>query len=253
MGASMASFEDRLKDVRGRIADAARRSGREPSTVTLVAVTKTHPAETLRPAYENGLRDFGENRVQEALPKQAALPPDIRWHLIGQLQTNKINKIPGRFVLVHSVDSVSLAKAMSDRFAAEPQDILLEVNTSSEASKSGVSPAGAVQAVGELLSLPHLRLRGLMTVGPLTDVEAKQREAFRTLKGLFDDVRARGQAGSRFDILSMGMSSDFEAAIEEGATLVRVGTALFGQRPNLLNAPRQPSAGGVNETPSSQS
>jgi len=227
----MSPFEDRLKDVRGRIADAARRSGREPSAVTLVAVTKTHPAETLRPAYESGLRDFGENRVQEALSKQDALPSDIRWHLIGQLQTNKINKIPGRFVLVHSVDSPSLAKAMSDRLSVAPQEILLEVNTSAESSKSGVSPSGAVQAVRELISLPHLCLRGLMTVGPLTDVDAKQREAFKTLKGLFDEIRARGQAGPRFDILSMGMSSDFEAAIEEGSTLVRVGTALFGQRP----------------------
>jgi PLP dependent protein len=226
----MSLFEDRLKDVQGRIADAARRSGREPSAITLVAVTKTHPAEDLRPAYESGLRDFGENRVQEALPKLGALPHDIRWHLIGQLQTNKINKIPGRFVLVHSVDSTSLAKAMSDRLSVAPQEILLEVNTSAETSKSGISPGDAVQAVRELISLPHLCLRGLMTVGPLTDVEARQREAFRTLRGLFDQVRAQGFAGTQFDILSMGMSSDFEAAIEEGSTLVRVGTALFGNR-----------------------
>jgi pyridoxal phosphate enzyme (YggS family) len=160
----------------------------------------------------------------------ALLPHDIRWHLIGQLQSNKINKIPGRFHLVHSVDSSDLGRAMSQRLASAPQEILLEVNTSGEASKSGVEPEAAIQTVRELLSLPHLTLRGLMTVGPLTEDPRRQREAFQILRRLFDLVRSRGDAGSRFDILSMGMSSDYEMAIEEGSTLVRVGTALFGQR-----------------------
>jgi hypothetical protein len=224
------NFKRRLQEVQDRIAEAARRSGREASAVTLVAVTKTHPSETVRLAYESGLRDFGENRVQEALPKMALLPHDIRWHLIGQLQSNKINKIPGRFHLVHSVDSSDLGRAMSQRLASAPQEILLEVNTSGEASKSGVEPEAAIQTVRELLSLPHLTLRGLMTVGPLTEDPRRQREAFQILRRLFDLVRSRGDAGSRFDILSMGMSSDYEMAIEEGSTLVRVGTALFGQR-----------------------
>jgi hypothetical protein len=233
----MTPFEGRLQEVRTRIAEAARRSGRDASAVTLVAVTKTHPIETIRMAYEAGLREFGENRVQEALSKIDALPSDVRWHLIGQLQTNKINKIPGRFKLMHSVDSVELGTAMSTRLSASPQPILLEVNTSGESSKTGCEPSGAIQAARELLSLPHLELRGLMTVGPFTDVAERQRESFRTLRSLFDRIRSEPWVGPSFDILSMGMSSDFELAIEEGSTLVRVGTALFGHRvvPNVIS------------------
>jgi hypothetical protein len=227
----MTPFETRWRDVRRRISRAAELSRRDPAAILLVAVTKTHDVPTIREAYDRGLRDFGENRVAEVLGKISSLPPDARWHLVGQLQTNKINKIPGKFVLVHSVDSTALGRAMSQRLAATPQEILLEVNTSGEGAKSGVAPADAVQAARELISLPHLSLRGLMTVGPLTDDSSVQRSAFRALKGLFDLIRAEGFAGDGFDTLSMGMSSDFEIAIEEGSTLVRVGTALFGERP----------------------
>ena len=212
----MTPFGERLQDVRKRIDEAARRSGRDASSVTLVAVTKTHPVETIQTAYRQGLREFGENRVQEALAKIDALPSDIRWHLIGQLQTNKINKIRGRFRLIHSVDSVDLGSDMSSRLSTAPQEILLEVNTSGEASKSGVDPMNAMQSVRELSVLPNLKLRGLMTVGPLTEDPLRQREAFRVLRGLFDRIRSEGRAETGFDVLSMGMSSDFEIAVEEG-------------------------------------
>ena len=224
------NIRDRILEVQNRMAQAAARAGRKPEEIALLAVTKTFPIETLRQAYEAGLRDFGENRVQEALGKMSDLPSDIRWHLIGQLQTNKINKIIGKFVLIHSVDSLHLAEALSARVGEGRQDILLEVNTSGEETKSGVRPAEAVTAAQKITALPHLKLKGLMTVGPLTNDAPWQREAFKRLKGLFGEIRGMGWAGPDFSILSMGMSSDYEIAIEEGSTLVRVGTALFGSR-----------------------
>lgn len=220
----------RSKEVRDRMAQAAARSGRSPDKVTLLAVTKTFPLEVLKAAYGAGLRDFGENRVQEALEKIPQLPMDIGWHLIGQLQTNKINKTLGQFVLIHSVDSLDLAQAMSQRMAVYPQDVLLEVNTSGEASKSGVDPEEAVATAEAISRLPHLHLRGLMTVGPLSEDRDKVRDAFKRLKGLFEQCGEEEWAGTKFDTLSMGMSGDFEIAIEEGSTLVRVGSALFGSR-----------------------
>ncbi len=223
-------FLGSLQEVRGRIGEAAVRSHRKPEEVTLLAVTKTLSAATIQAAYDAGLRDFGENRVQEALEKMVLLPRDIRWHLIGQLQTNKINKTLGKFVLIHSVDSLRLAEALSSRIQGEKQDVLLEVNTSGEASKSGTAPEEAEAAAEKISKCPGLQLRGLMTVGPLTDNIQRQREAFKTLKGLFDSLRGKKKWEENFSILSMGMSGDFESAIEEGSTLVRVGTALFGSR-----------------------
>ncbi len=223
-------FSENLHLVQNRIAEAAVRVGRKPEEISLLAVTKTFPPETIRQAYGVGLREFGENRVQEALGKMEGLPADSHWHLIGQLQTNKINKIIGRFTLIHSVDSIQLAQALSARLSGSTQDILLEVNTSGEASKSGVRPEESIETAKRVASLPGLHLKGLMTVGPLTVEVSKQREAFKGLKGLFDDMRGKEWAGSAFSALSMGMSSDFEIAIEEGSTLVRLGTALFGAR-----------------------
>jgi len=220
----------RLSELRGRMGEAAGRSGRSPDSITLLAVTKTHPIETLRDCYDLGLRDFGENRVQEALSKIPALPPDVRWHLIGQLQTNKINKVLGLFHWIHSVDSIRLAEGLSSRIPEGNQEILLEVNTSGEPTKSGLAPGDAVQAARELLSLPHLRLRGLMTVGPLTADRSKGRDAFKRLRELFEAIRREPGCPRSFDQLSMGMSSDFEDAIEEGSTIVRVGTLLLGDR-----------------------
>lgn len=223
-------FSETLHQVKTRIAEAAIRAKRKPEEITLLAVTKTFPTEIIWQAYEAGLRNFGENRVQEALGKVAELPADICWHLIGQLQTNKINKVIGRFALIHSVDSFHLAEALSARVGAAGQDVLLEANTSGEINKSGVGPEEAIAVAEKIAALPHLRLKGLMTVGPLTEEESKQRAAFKKLKGLFDEIRVKDWAGPAFSILSMGMSSDFEIAIEEGSTLIRVGTALFGSR-----------------------
>jgi PLP dependent protein len=223
-------IQTNLNEIRNRIGEAAVRAGREPGEVTLLAVTKTIPVETIRKAYDAGLRVFGENRVQEVLGKMGALPSDIQWHLIGQLQTNKINKILGKFVLVHSVDSLSLAGAMSARIGNGSQDILLEVNTSGEASKAGVEPSKAVETAEKITNLPGLKLRGLMTVGPLTDNLQTQRNAFKRLREIFEAIRGKAFAKADCSILSMGMSADYEAAIEEGSTLVRVGTALFGAR-----------------------
>lgn len=221
-------FTENFHWVQERIAQAATRVGRKPDQITLLAVTKTFSLEALRPAYEAGLRNFGENRVQEALGKMGELPRDIHWHLIGQLQTNKINKIIGKFSLIHSVDSFHLAEALSKRVGE--QEILLEVNTSGEESKSGVKPQEAAKVAEKIAALSHLKLKGLMTVGPLTEDASRQREAFKRLKGLFDEIRKNDWAGSAFSVLSMGMSGDFEIAVEEGSTLVRVGTALFGSR-----------------------
>ena len=223
------NLQTRIGEIQKRIEDAAVRSGREPSDVVLLAVTKTFPVEMIREAYDLGLRRFGENRVQEALGKIGKLPGEIEWHLIGQLQTNKINKIADRFSLIHSVDSLKSAKGLSARLEKD-QEVLLEVNTSGEASKSGFSPADFLASVSEWGGLPRLKIRGLMTVGPLTQDSQKRRDAFKLLKELFLKVKGELQPESGFSILSMGMSGDFETAIEEGSTLVRVGTALFGER-----------------------
>ncbi len=224
------SLRERIQEIQKRISDAAIRSSRQPGEITLLAVTKTFPVETIQEAYDLGLRDFGENRVQEALPKISELPADIRWHLIGQLQTNKINKVIGKFVLVHSIDSLSLAEAFSSRLGSASQEVLLEVHTSGEESKAGVAPELTLETAEKITRLTGLNLRGLMTVGPLTDDTRKRRDAFKKLKELFEAVKATAAAGANFSILSMGMSGDFEMAIEEGSTLVRVGTALFGPR-----------------------
>jgi hypothetical protein len=223
-------IQNQIHDIQKRIQDSAAKVGRNPSDILLLAVTKTVSIEKIQKAYDAGLKDFGENRVQEALEKISLLPWDARWHLIGQLQTNKINKTLGRFVLIHSIDSAELAQAVSGRQVDHTQDVLLEVNTSGEASKSGVDPSQALLGAQTLSRLPHLKLKGLMTVGPLTEDLVKQRDAFKKLKELFEKIRAKKSRDDFFSILSMGMSGDFEAAIEEGSTLVRVGSAIFGAR-----------------------
>lgn len=219
----------RIGEIQDRIAMAARRAGRAPEAVTLLAVTKTFPVGKIREAYDAGLRLFGENRVRETLEKQNQLPTDIHWHLIGRLQTNKINKALGRFQLIESVDSVKLARGLSERLEAD-QEILLEVNCSGEAAKSGFAPEGFLDLFPEIETLPHIRIRGLMTVGPLGADSQTQRRSFRLLGDLFEKARGRAVRPELLTVLSMGMSGDFETAIEEGATQVRVGSALFGER-----------------------
>ena len=216
-----AEIAERLAEVRGRIDAAARRAGRDPSSVTLVAVTKTKPLEDLLDAYEAGVRDFGENRVQEAEAKFPHLPPDAVRHLIGPLQSNKANKAARLADAVHAVDSADIARRLARAAAVEKRRlaVYVEVNTGGEETKAGVTPADAPTLVEAVRALPELDLRGLMAIPPPGDT----RPHFVLLREL---ARGLGLAG-----LSMGMSDDFEAAVEEGATLVRVGTALFGHRP----------------------
>jgi pyridoxal phosphate enzyme (YggS family) len=225
-------FGSRLFAVRERIARAAGRSGREPGSVTLVGVVKTLPLEVIREAVALGLEDLGENRVQEAATHIEALGRDAaRWHLIGHLQRNKVGRTVEMFDRVHSLDSVALAEALSRRAveAGRRMPVLVEVNVSGEASKFGVTPEALMGLLERAAGLPGLSLEGLMTVGaPVTRAE-EARPAFARLRGLRD--RAEAALGRALPELSMGMSGDFEVAVEEGASLVRVGTALFGGRP----------------------
>jgi pyridoxal phosphate enzyme (YggS family) len=225
------TFEDNLERVRERIARAAERSGRIVSDITIVAVTKTFGPETVEAAIRSGIADIGENRVQEFLSKADLVSLDCRWHLIGHLQTNKVNKAVGRFALIQSVDSLKLADKLNR--ASEERgiitDILVEVNTSGEASKHGFAPDETVEAYAAISLLAGLRARGLMTVGPwVTDTAA--------ITGAFTGLRSLGERiggmvpGAAVEHLSMGMSDDFEIAIAEGSTMVRLGRVLFGER-----------------------
>ena len=216
--------------VRSRIAAAAARAGRSPDDVRIVAVTKGHPLDRAREAVAEGLLDLGENRVQEALGKQAEWPDaPVRWHLIGHLQRNKAKLVVGRFVLIHSLDSIRLADALEAAAASAGvvQDVLLEVNVGRESLKTGALPDEAPLLLAHAVALPHLAVRGLMTIAPFTGDVAVQRRTFRELRLLRDSLAT---ADCDLAALSMGMSGDFEVAVEEGATMVRLGTVLFGER-----------------------
>jgi pyridoxal phosphate enzyme (YggS family) len=225
----MADLAGRLAALRGRIDDACRRAGRQPADVTLLAVSKTFPAEAVREAYEAGQRCFGESRQQEAAPKIEVLPADIEWHFIGGLQRNKARKVVTVFPVIHSVDSLRLAEYL-DRVAGEegkrPQ-VYLEVNIAGEESKGGFSPGELLASAAELAAFRHVEIAGLMTIPP--DDAAAARHWFATTRDLRDRLRA--ESGLALPGLSMGMSADFENAVLEGSTVVRVGSALFGHRP----------------------
>ena len=219
---------DRLASVRERIAAAQARAGLA-HPVTIVAVTKTFGPEAVQAAVAAGLDAVGENRVQEALPKQDALPDlAVAWHLIGSLQQNKVRRVVGRFALIHSVDRLGLAQEI-DRRAAEGtrQPILVQVNCSAEPQKGGVEPVELPALLDALQEFPGVEVRGLMTMAELTDEAERQRTAFGMLRRLRDEGTARGHP---LPELSMGMSGDYEVAVEEGATMVRLGTILFGGR-----------------------
>lgn len=216
--------------VRLRITQACERSGRDPSSVTLIAVTKTVDLPRIRAIYRAGVRDLGENYVQEALTKvgDPELPADaVRWHFIGHLQRNKVREIIGRFALIHSVDSLTLATEIGRRAEQDgkPADILLEVKLDPTATKFGLPPEQTLTTAQTVLDIPGVRLCGLMGMAPFGLTPEAARPAFRTLRTLFDQLPPEARR-----VLSMGMSSDFEVAIEEGATTVRIGTALFGKR-----------------------
>lgn len=217
-------------DVKLRIENACHESGRLPSDLTLIAVSKTQPAARLAELADLGQRDFGESYVQEALPKCDALAArDLVWHFIGPIQSNKTRPIAARFDWVHSVDRLKIAERLSAQRPVDspPLNVCLEVNLSAEASKGGVAPADLPALAQQVAVLPRLRLRGLMAIPAPSDDPATQRAAFRRLRELLGQLRAAGLA---LDTLSMGMSADLEAAIAEGATHLRIGTALFGER-----------------------
>jgi pyridoxal phosphate enzyme (YggS family) len=223
----------RAAAIRSRIAGAARRAGRDPSAVTLVGASKRQPPELLAAAFAAGVTVFGESRVQEALAKIPLLPAEVEWHFIGPLQTNKARAAAGAFAVLHSVDRLALAEALDREAARLGRTIpcFLEVNIAGEATKHGFAPAGIDAALARLAELAGLEVVGLMAVPPATEDAERSRPWFRELARLRDQV-ARSAALDRFaGLLSMGMSDDFEVAIEEGATHVRVGTALFGERP----------------------
>ena len=223
---------ERLAAVRERIAAAARRAGRDPAEVVLVGASKRQPPERLRAAWAAGLRVFGENRVQEAEEHREILPAEVDWHLIGPLQSNKAKRAVELFSTVHSVDRVKIAERL-DREAAELGIVLpcfLEVNLGGEASKSGFPVEGLAARVAPLAGLSHLRVVGLMAIPPMAEDPEASRPWFRRLRGLRDELGGRGEWRGWEGWLSMGMSGDFEAAVEEGATHVRVGTSLFGAR-----------------------
>jgi pyridoxal phosphate enzyme (YggS family) len=225
-------IRERVSAIRERMARAAEGAGRSPSEVTLVAVGKTQPAESLRAAYEAGIRDFGENRVQEAEGKSSSLRDleGIRWHLVGHLQGNKARAAAGLFHVVHSLDSVDLGTRLA-RVALESGrvvDALVEVELGGEDSKHGLKARDVLETLRALQGAKGLRLSGLMCIPPPADDPERMRPFFRSLRALRDQARGEGLLQSAE--LSMGMSHDFEVAIEEGATLVRVGTAIFGER-----------------------
>lgn len=228
----LAVMRENFADVHGRMAEAAKRSGRSPDAVRLVAVSKFHPAEAVRMAAACGQRAFGENYVQEALAKQSALADlELEWHSIGHVQTNKAKDVAGRFSLIHGVDNARLAAGLAARLpeGIAVQTILLQVNIGDEPQKSGVDRNDLPTLAEAVLAEPRLNLRGLMGMPPFFDEPEAARPYFARLRELRDSLQTR--LGVALPELSMGMSGDFEAAIEEGATIIRVGTTLFGPRP----------------------
>jgi pyridoxal phosphate enzyme (YggS family) len=230
---AMGTVADNLSAVKERIAKAATRVGRDPEGITLVAVTKTMPVERIREAIGAGQGVFGENRVQEAQAKVEAVGRDVQWHLIGHLQRNKVKFACDLFDLIHSVDSLSLAREIDARAVRHGivMPILIQVNIGDETTKSGVAASEAQALVQQVARLSHVAIRGLMCVPPAVDIAEHARPYFIELRILAEQIAAEHIPTVSMSELSMGMSHDFEVAIEEGATMVRVGSAIFGPRP----------------------
>jgi pyridoxal phosphate enzyme (YggS family) len=226
------SIAERLEYINSRISAAALQAGRPPVSVRLVAVSKTRPADEVRLAYQAGQTLFGENYVQELVTKAGEIAEPVEWHFIGHLQSNKVKYIAGLVTMVHSVDRMSLAREINLQWGRLGRicDILLQVNISGESSKSGTTESEALQLVRAVAQLPHVRIRGLMTMPPFFDDPEAARPFFAALRRLAQAIAAENVSGVSMEELSMGMSGDFEAAIQEGATLVRVGTSIFGSR-----------------------
>lgn len=223
---------DNLNRIQQMIGEACRDSGRDPSGVCLLAVSKTHPAAMIQELYEAGHRDFGENYVQELAAKAAELPKDIRWHMIGHLQRNKVKYIAPFVHMIHSVDSLPLAQTINKEAekCGRRIPVLIEVNIAEEESKFGVKPSEASPLVRQVAALPHVEVRGLMTSAPIVADGEENRAHFRRLQQLLVDIGREKIDNVTMDTLSMGMSGDYLAAVREGATIVRVGTSIFGAR-----------------------
>lgn len=225
-------LKDQLQEVEKRIQAACDRAGRKREEVTLIAVSKTKPVETLQEAYDLGVRIFGENKVQELTAKYEALPKDIHWHMIGHLQTNKVKYIIDKAELIHSVDSLKLAETIEKEAAKHDliADILVEVNVVEEESKFGMKMEEVIPFVEKVSAFPHVRVRGLMTIAPFVEDPEENRSIFADLHKLYIDIKKKNHDNDTVSVLSMGMTNDYEVAIEEGATMVRVGTGIFGAR-----------------------
>lgn len=225
-------IRENLEQVRKNIEEACRAVGRDPSEVTLIAVSKTKPVPLLREAYDAGARCFGENKVQEIMDKYPQLPEDIQWHMIGHLQRNKVKYIVHKAAMIHSVDSLRLAEAIEQEAAKHEVQvpILLEVNVAEEESKFGLKMDEVLPLVETVSGFPHIRIRGLMTIAPYVEDPEENRDIFRQLKKLSVDIAAKNINNVSMSVLSMGMTGDYQVAVQEGATMVRVGTGIFGER-----------------------
>ncbi len=225
-------LKENLANVEKNIEQACKNAGRSRNEVTLIAVSKTKPVEMLQEIYDENIRDFGENKVQELCSKMEQLPSDIRWHMIGHLQRNKVKYIVGKVELIHSVDTYRLAEEIN--IQAKKQNvivpILVEVNIAHEESKFGISAEDAILLVEEISKLENIRIKGLMTIAPYVENPEDNRLYFRKIKQLSVDITNKNIDNVFMEILSMGMTGDYMVAIEEGATMVRVGTGIFGER-----------------------
>ena len=225
-------LKENLESVERKIEEACRRAGRMRGEVTLVAVSKTKPVSMLQEVYDLGIRVFGENKVQEIRDKYEALPADIEWHMIGHLQTNKVKYIIDKVKLIHSVDSLRLAETIEKEAEKHncTADILLEVNVAEEESKFGLKTEEVIPVYEKILQYSHINVRGLMTIAPFVENPEKNRSTFADLHKLYVDIKRKNIDNGTVSILSMGMTNDYEVAIEEGATMVRIGTGIFGAR-----------------------
>lgn len=221
-----------IQAINEKISDIALSCGRDPDDIVLIAVTKTVSPTNISKALEAGLQNFGENRVQELVEKYDKIDKKAKWHLIGSLQTNKVKYIIDKVELIHSLDRIKLAKEIEKRAARIDRQIpaLIQVNISGESTKSGIRPEETMDFIEAMKQYPHIRIKGLMTIGPLTEDRELIRDCFRQMKKLFDEIKTKKFSHAQMQYLSMGMTNDFDIAIEEGANMVRIGRAIFGER-----------------------
>lgn len=228
----MADIKENLANVRKNIEDACKKVGRDVSEVTLITVSKTKPLSDLRIAYEEGSRDFGENKVQELVSKIDEMPSDVKWHLIGHLQRNKVKYIAGKVAMIHSVDSYRLAEEINVQAKKNSCviPILIEINIAGEDTKFGIKPEEAEELIREISELENVKVSGLMTIAPNVANPEENRAYFKAMKDLFVDISSKNIDNVEMKVLSMGMTNDYTVAVEEGATMIRIGTGIFGAR-----------------------